>query len=45
VNILAIPFASAAPKEYLSYLPDDAAFRQHTLSDGPYQIVKYVPNK
>jgi ABC-type transport system substrate-binding protein len=45
VNILAMPFASAAPKEYLSYVPDDATFRQHTLSDGPYAIVKYVPNK
>jgi len=45
LNILALPFASAAPKEYLSYSPDGAAFRQHTLSDGPYEIVKYVPNK
>jgi ABC-type transport system substrate-binding protein len=45
LNIMALPFASAAPKEYLSYIPDSAAFRQHTLSDGPYQIVKYVPNK
>ncbi len=45
VNILAMPFASAAPKEYLGYLPDGAAFRQHTVSDGPYEIVKYVPNR
>jgi ABC-type transport system substrate-binding protein len=45
VNILAMPFASPAPKEYLGYVPDDATFRQHTISDGPYQIVKYVANQ
>jgi peptide/nickel transport system substrate-binding protein len=45
LNILAMPFASAAPKEYLSYVPDDATFRRHTLSDGPYQITEYVPNQ
>jgi ABC-type transport system substrate-binding protein len=41
LNILALPFASAAPVEYLQYLPDSADFRQHTISDGPYTIVKY----
>src|SRR5262245_14151999 len=45
LNILAMPFASPAPKEYLSYVPDSAPFRQHTISDGPYQIVKYVANQ
>jgi ABC-type transport system substrate-binding protein len=45
LNILAMPFASPAPKEYLNYVPDDATFRQHTISDGPYKIVKYVANK
>jgi len=45
VNILAMPFASAAPKEYLQYVPDSAAFRQHTVSDGPYQIVTYTANQ
>jgi ABC-type transport system substrate-binding protein len=45
VNILALPFSSAAPVEYLDYLPDDADFRQHTLSDGPYAITKYVPGQ
>lgn len=44
-NILALPFSSAAPAEYLSYLPDDAGFRQHTISDGPYAITKYVPGQ
>lgn len=45
VNILALPFSSAAPVEYLNYLPDDADFRQHTISDGPYAITKYVPSQ
>jgi peptide/nickel transport system substrate-binding protein len=45
VNILALPFSSAAPVEYLNYLPDDADFRQHTISDGPYAITKYVPGQ
>jgi ABC-type transport system substrate-binding protein len=45
VSILALPFSSAAPVEYLDYLPDDATFRQHTLSDGPYAIRKYVPGQ
>lgn len=41
LNILALPFASAAPKEYLAYVPDSAMFRAHTLSDGPYAITSY----
>jgi ABC-type transport system substrate-binding protein len=45
VSILALPFSSAAPVEYLDYLPDDATFRQHTLSDGPYAITKYTPGQ
>lgn len=45
LNILAMPFASPAPQEYLNYVPDDATFRQHTISDGPYAIVKYAANQ
>ncbi|MET0491608.1 MAG: ABC transporter substrate-binding protein [Actinoplanes sp.] len=45
VNILAMPFASAAPQEYLQYPPDSAAFRQHTISDGPYRIATYTANQ
>ena len=45
VNILALPFSSAAPVEYLDYLPDDANFRQHTISDGPYAITRYTPGQ
>ena len=44
-NILAMPFSSARPVEYDKYVPDSAQFRQHTISDGPYQITKYVPSK
>lgn len=44
-SILALPFSSAAPAEYLDYMPDDANFRQHTISDGPYTISKYVPSQ
>ncbi len=29
----------------MKYVPDSADFRQHTISDGPYQITKYVPGK
>ncbi len=41
-NILAMGFSSARPIEYMKYVPDSAEFRQHTISDGPYQITKYV---
>jgi peptide/nickel transport system substrate-binding protein len=36
--MLALPFASARPAEYDSYLPDSPQLDQHMLSDGPYQI-------
>jgi len=45
LNLLAVPFASAVPKEYLDYLPDSPQFRQHTLSDGPYAITRYVQGR
>jgi peptide/nickel transport system substrate-binding protein len=44
-NILAMGFSSARPVEYMQYVPDSAPFRQHTISDGPYSITKYVPGK
>ncbi|HUJ06014.1 MAG TPA: ABC transporter substrate-binding protein [Streptosporangiaceae bacterium] len=43
--ILAMPFNSARPVEYDSYVPDSAAFRQHLMSDGPYELKSYVPGK
>ncbi|HEY1919159.1 MAG TPA: ABC transporter substrate-binding protein [Streptosporangiaceae bacterium] len=45
LNIMAMSFASARPVEYDKYLPDSNTFRQHTISDGPYQISTYVPLK
>lgn len=40
--ILAMPFGSPVPVEYLDYLPDGADFRTHTISLGPYQVTSYV---
>jgi peptide/nickel transport system substrate-binding protein len=34
-----------APVEYLNYLPASTALAQHTISDGPYEVQSYVPNK
>jgi peptide/nickel transport system substrate-binding protein len=34
-----------APKEYDKYIPASAELAQHTISDGPYKIVKYNPTK
>ena len=44
-EIMALPFVSARPKEYDAYLPGSAQLNQHTMSDGPYQVSSYVPNK
>jgi peptide/nickel transport system substrate-binding protein len=43
LNLLSLPFTAAAPKEYDRYVPDSAEFRQHTISNGPYQITEYRP--
>jgi peptide/nickel transport system substrate-binding protein len=43
--MMAMPFDSARPVEYDSYLPNSLQLDQHTLSDGPYQISSYVPGK
>ena len=45
LNLLAMPFASAVPEEYLDYLPDSPDFRRHTLSNGPYVVARYVQNR
>jgi peptide/nickel transport system substrate-binding protein len=45
VNILAMPFASPMPIEMNAYVPDDAQFRTHFISSGPYKITKYVAEK
>jgi peptide/nickel transport system substrate-binding protein len=43
--MMAMPFSSARPVEYDSYLPNSLQLDQHTLSDGPYQISSYLPGK
>jgi ABC-type transport system substrate-binding protein len=45
LNIVAMPFATPVPVEYLDYLPDGPDFRTHTISDGPYRITHYIPNR
>jgi len=45
LDMLAMPFASARPVEYDSYLPNSLQLDQHTVSDGPYQITSYVPTR
>ena len=45
LNLLAMSFAAPVPEEYLDYLPDSPEFRRHTLSNGPYRIVRYVQNR
>ena len=43
--MMAMPFTSARPVEYDSYVPNSLALDQHTISDGPYQISSYVAGK
>ncbi|MFI0369491.1 ABC transporter substrate-binding protein [Actinomadura sp. 1N219] len=43
LHLLALPSTAAAPQEYDRYIPDGPEFRQHTISDGPYQITEYKP--
>ncbi len=43
--MMAMPFTSARPVEYDSWVPNSLGLDQHTISDGPYQITSYVPGK
>ena len=43
--MLAMPFASARPVEYDSYVPNSLQLDTHTLSDGPYEISNYTAGK
>ncbi|NUR84221.1 MAG: ABC transporter substrate-binding protein [Nonomuraea sp.] len=45
LNIMSLNFASPAPQEYDQYVPDDATFRQHVISNGPYKITNYQASK
>jgi peptide/nickel transport system substrate-binding protein len=43
--MMALPFTSARPAEYDAYLPNSLQLNQHTISDGPYQVSSFVPQK
>ena len=45
IYMLAMPFASARPVEYDSYVPNSAQLNTHLLSDGPYSVSSYVAGK
>jgi len=45
LNLVAMPFASPVPVEYLDTLPDSPEFRQRTISNGPYRIARYLQNR
>jgi peptide/nickel transport system substrate-binding protein len=43
--MLAMPFASARPVEYDSYVPNSLQLDQNLISDGPYSVSSYVSGK
>jgi peptide/nickel transport system substrate-binding protein len=45
VDMLAMPFASARPVEYDSYVPNSLQLDEHLISDGPYSVSSYVAGK
>ena len=45
LNILAMTFSSPAPVEDLNYLPASPDLANHFLSDGPYEVQSYTPNR
>jgi peptide/nickel transport system substrate-binding protein len=45
IYMLAMPFASARPVEYDSYVPNSAQLDTHIVSDGPYSMSSYVAGK
>jgi peptide/nickel transport system substrate-binding protein len=45
IDMLAMPFASARPVEYDSYVPNSLQLDEHLVSDGPYSVSSYVAGK
>ncbi|MGC5053285.1 ABC transporter substrate-binding protein [Micromonospora sp. DT48] len=43
LHLLAMPFASAAPREYDHLVPDSPEFIRQVRSNGPYRVTSYVP--
>lgn len=42
INIMALPFASAAPVEVENYVPDSPEYIKNFISDGPYKFQTYT---
>lgn len=45
LNLLAMTFASAAPREYDAVVPDSPEFVRLIRSNGPYRVTAYVPGE
>lgn len=45
IYMMAMPFASARPVEYDSYVPNSLQLDEHLISDGPYQPTNFVAGK
>ena len=45
IYMLAMPFTSARPVEYDSYVPNSLQLDTHLISDGPYSVSSYVAGK
>lgn len=45
LNLLALPFATPAPAEYLDTTPGSPEFTKVLMSNGPYRCRKYIPGE
>ncbi|HVV29737.1 MAG TPA: ABC transporter substrate-binding protein [Mycobacteriales bacterium] len=45
MHFLTLTAASARPVEEMQYVPDSPDYRQHLISDGPYQITSYTADR
>lgn len=45
LEVIAMPFASAAPTEWDNYLPGSTQLANSLTSDGPYVVSSWTPNK
>ena len=44
-DLLAMAAFTPAPEQILDYLPASAALAEHTISDGPYEVQSYDPER
>lgn len=45
LNMLALPFATPAPVEYLDFVPGSPELDQAIIASGPYRLTGYVPRE